>query len=234
MENTDIAISLNMKSSAHLGLVHEASMVSECAKGYYVANECAHAVSDDIEMLCSHRSPSPPGWNCGMAILITFGTYFYLYTGPQPEIAATVADALSEDFVNADDAMTKTPPNPALPELRLPRSSDSVFDVGVKYTTQQIIGKGAFGYVIAAECNATGQKVAIKKIKNATSDRIAAMRLLREMRFLRQLRGHQNVISLCDVIISEASQVLLIFIVCVPFRTGHSFQRLVVRWMCTW
>lgn len=94
-----------------------------------------------------------------------------------------------------------------MPEIRLPRATDSVFDVGLKYTTQQIIGKGAFGYVVAAECAKTGQKVAIKKIKNATSDRIAALRLLREMRFLRQLRGHPNVITLCDVLIGESCQV---------------------------
>jgi serine/threonine protein kinase len=100
-----------------------------------------------------------------------------------------------------------TPPNPELPELRLPRAADSVFDVGSNYTTQQIIGKGAFGHVIAAECNHTGSKVAIKKIKNATSDRVAALRLLREMRFLRQLRGHPNVINLQDVVVRESHQV---------------------------
>jgi serine/threonine protein kinase len=126
-------------------------------------------------------------------------------TGPQPEIAAPIADAsVSEDYVHVTDSSVHTPPNPAMPELRLPHAADSLFDVGLKYKTQQIIGKGAFGYVVAAECNKTGQKVAIKRIRNATSDWIAALRLLREMRFLRQLRGHPNVITLCDVMISES------------------------------
>jgi hypothetical protein len=125
--------------------------------------------------------------------------------GPQPEIAAPTADAsVSEDYVHVIDGSVHTPPNPAMPELRLPHAADSLFDVGLKYTTQQIIGKGAFGYVVAAECNLTGQKVAIKRIRNATSDRTAALRLLREMRFLRQLRGHPNVITLRDVMISES------------------------------
>jgi len=142
-------------------------------------------------------------------------------------------NAVTEDFVNVGDVSVQTPPNPALPELRLPRPTDSVFDVGFKYKTQQVIGKGAFGYVMAAECNSTGQKVAIKKIKNATSDRVAAMRLLREMRFLRQLRGHPNVINLCDVLVSESSQVCTprLILVVSPFAT-HGLPML--RWTCTW
>ncbi len=155
------------------------------------------------------------------------------FAGPQPEVAAPNVNAVTEDLMNVGDVSVQTPPNPALPELRLPRTTDSVFDVGVKYKTQQIVGKGAFGYVMAAECNSTGQKVAIKKIKNATSDRVAAMRLLREMRFLRQLRGHPNVISLCDVLISETSQV------CSPnspfwltFTATHGPA--MHRWTCIW
>jgi serine/threonine protein kinase len=107
-----------------------------------------------------------------------------------------------------------TPPNPAVPELRLPGLKESSFDVGSKYITQRVIGKGAFGFVVSAECCRTGTKVAIKKIKNATSDRIAALRLLREMRFLRALRGHPNVINIQDVLVSPSQQVFSFLLAC--------------------
>ena len=100
----------------------------------------------------------------------------------------------------------KTPPNPSLPQLRLEGTGDETFDIGDKYATRLVIGKGAFGFVIAAECTATGNKVAIKKVKSALSDRVAALRLLREVRFLRQLRGHPNVITLVDVLLSESQR----------------------------
>ena len=99
----------------------------------------------------------------------------------------------------------ETPPNPPLPaQLRLEGSGEEIFDIRDQYTVQHVVGKGAFGYVIAADCNITGNKVAIKKVKSALSDRAAALRLLREVRFLRQLRGHPNVINMVDVLLSEA------------------------------
>ena len=84
------------------------------------------------------------------------------------------------------------------------------FDLGPDYTAERVIGKGAFGFVVSAVCNVFGTKVAVKKIKNATSDLRAALRLLREIRFLRQLRGHPNVISIQDVFIRQNNQVFVL------------------------
>ncbi len=64
---------------------------------------------------------------------------------------------------------------------------------------KKLMGQGAFGCVAAGEDLRTGSKVAIKKVKNCTSDRTGAKRLLRELRFLRELSGHANVVSLQDV-----------------------------------
>jgi serine/threonine protein kinase len=61
------------------------------------------------------------------------------------------------------------------------------------------MGQGAFGCVAAGEDLQTGAKVAIKKVKNCTGDRTGAKRLLRELRFLRELAGHANIVSLQDV-----------------------------------
>jgi serine/threonine protein kinase len=114
---------------------------------------------------------------------------------------------MSHVGISAEDSMcAKTPPNPSLPQLRLEGTGDEIFDIGSQYTTRLVIGKGAFGYVIAAECTATGNKVAIKKVKSAMSDRVGALRLLREVRFLRQLRGHPNVITLVDVLLSDGDR----------------------------
>ena len=109
--------------------------------------------------------------------------------------------------VGAEVTSAYTPPNPPLPaQLRLKGTGEEIFDIGDQYTAQHVVGKGAFGYVIAADCSTTGNKVAIKKVKSALSDRAAALRLLREVRFLRQLRGHPNVISLVDVLLSDTAQ----------------------------
>jgi serine/threonine protein kinase len=45
----------------------------------------------------------------------------------------------------------------------------------------------------------TGEKVAIKKIKDAFSDSIDAKRILREMKLLRHFNSHENIISIFDI-----------------------------------
>ena len=44
-----------------------------------------------------------------------------------------------------------------------------------------------------------GEKVAIKKIKDAFSDSIDAKRILREMKLLRHFNSHENIISIFDI-----------------------------------
>ena len=60
------------------------------------------------------------------------------------------------------------------------------------------IGKGAYGVVCSAKVEGTGEKVAIKMIKNAFENEIDARRTLRECALLRQLK-HENVIALKDI-----------------------------------
>lgn len=66
---------------------------------------------------------------------------------------------------------------------------------------KKLMGQGAFGCVVAGEDAVSGLKVAIKKVKSCTSDRTAAKRLLRELRFLRELRGCSNIVNLQDVVV---------------------------------
>ena len=56
------------------------------------------------------------------------------------------------------------------------------------------LGEGSFGYVVAAKDLVAGKRVAIKKIKDALEDEIDGKRLLRELKFLRHCRGHENFI----------------------------------------
>jgi serine/threonine protein kinase len=98
---------------------------------------------------------------------------------------------------------SNTPGNPAAPpSISLQRTpcGSAIFDVGKEYTIRKLVGQGAFGCVVAAE-RANGEKVAIKKVANTGSDKTAAKRLLRELHFLRHMRGHPNVISVEDVVV---------------------------------
>jgi len=98
---------------------------------------------------------------------------------------------------------SNTPGNPAAPpSISLQRTpcGSAIFDVGKEYTIRKLVGQGAFGCVVAAE-RANGEKVAIKKVANTGSDKTATKRLLRELRFLRHLRGHPNVITVEDVVV---------------------------------
>ncbi|KAJ1483869.1 hypothetical protein T484DRAFT_1798655 [Baffinella frigidus] len=63
-----------------------------------------------------------------------------------------------------------------------------------KITRQRIHRIGSFGYVVAAKDLVAGKRVAIKKIKDALEDEIDGKRLLRELKFLRHCRGHENFI----------------------------------------
>ena len=77
-----------------------------------------------------------------------------------------------------------------------------VFDVDLRYTNLQLIGRGAYGAVASAYDNKHKQKVAIKKIHDVFDDIIKAKRILREIKLLRHLNGHENIIQIHDVMVS--------------------------------
>ena len=99
------------------------------------------------------------------------------------------------------------PGHPKRHAPKFPRAGDSD-SVGTDYLgsraacrIKKLMGQGAFGCVVAGEDAVSGLKVAIKKVKSCTSDRTAAKRLLRELRFLRELRGCSNIVNLQDVVV---------------------------------
>ncbi|XP_068678311.1 mitogen-activated protein kinase 1-like [Montipora capricornis] len=73
-----------------------------------------------------------------------------------------------------------------------------VFDVGPRYTNLSYIGEGAYGMVCSALDNATGQRVAIKKI-SPFEHQTYCQRTLREIKILRRFK-HENIIGIMDII----------------------------------
>jgi serine/threonine protein kinase len=74
-----------------------------------------------------------------------------------------------------------------------------VYEIDVRYKNLKPIGSGSYGIVCSANDTITGQKVAIKKISNVFEDLIDAKRILREIKLLRHLGDHENVIHILDI-----------------------------------
>ncbi|CAN8070330.1 unnamed protein product [Agarophyton chilense] len=70
-----------------------------------------------------------------------------------------------------------------------------------RYRLTQVIGEGAYGVVASAQDVVTDQQVAVKRIKRVLDTYPMATRILRELKFLRLLRGHDNVIEIKDILV---------------------------------
>ncbi|CAH0479988.1 unnamed protein product [Peronospora belbahrii] len=72
------------------------------------------------------------------------------------------------------------------------------FRVHRRYQLIRAIGHGAYGVVIAASDQITGNSVAIKNIPRTFDDLVDAKRIVREIRLMRHLR-HPHVVSILDI-----------------------------------
>jgi mitogen-activated protein kinase 15 len=72
-----------------------------------------------------------------------------------------------------------------------------------KYELVQKLGKGAYGIVWKAIDKKTRDVVALKKIFDAFQNATDAQRTFREIMFLQELNGHENIIRLLNVIRAE-------------------------------
>ena len=73
------------------------------------------------------------------------------------------------------------------------------FCIDRRYVDIKAAGNGSYGFVASALDSKTGQKVAIKKIKNVFSDIVDAKRILRELRILRHFNTHENIVTIYDI-----------------------------------
>ncbi|KAK4786112.1 hypothetical protein SAY86_002801 [Trapa natans] len=76
----------------------------------------------------------------------------------------------------------------------------TIFEIDDRYIPIKPVGRGSYGVVCSAYDQKTGEEVAIKKISNLFSGPCTAVRTLREIMILRQMR-HGNVISLKKVML---------------------------------
>mmetsp|Transcript_23291 Transcript_23291/g.41182 ORF Transcript_23291/g.41182 Transcript_23291/m.41182 type:complete len:422 (-) Transcript_23291:253-1518(-) len=77
--------------------------------------------------------------------------------------------------------------------------SNTTFEVEKRYVNLRAVGQGSYGLVCSADDLVTGNQVAIKKVTNAFQDLIDAKRILREIKLLKHLGDHENVIGLVDL-----------------------------------
>mmetsp|Transcript_30086 Transcript_30086/g.68090 ORF Transcript_30086/g.68090 Transcript_30086/m.68090 type:complete len:360 (-) Transcript_30086:165-1244(-) len=77
---------------------------------------------------------------------------------------------------------------------------NQIFTIPDKYVPLQnkLLGKGAYGHVCAVSNKDTGERLAVKKVKNAFDDLVDAKRVLREIRLLCSF-DHENVLSIKDL-----------------------------------
>eukprot|EP01024_Parvocaulis_polyphysoides_P007202 TRINITY_DN12159_c1_g1_i4.p1 TRINITY_DN12159_c1_g1~~TRINITY_DN12159_c1_g1_i4.p1 ORF type:complete len:466 (-),score=61.81 TRINITY_DN12159_c1_g1_i4:130-1527(-) len=81
-----------------------------------------------------------------------------------------------------------------------------------KFEIQSKIGKGAYGIVWKAINKKNNQTVAIKKIYDAFQNTTDAQRTFREIMFLQELSGHDNIVTLLNVIRAENDEdIYLVF-----------------------
>jgi serine/threonine protein kinase len=73
------------------------------------------------------------------------------------------------------------------------------FFIDQRYSNLKPIGDGSYGFVVSAVDRVTGHKVAIKKIKDTFVDVVDAKRILRELKLLRHLNSHENIINILDI-----------------------------------
>ncbi|XP_078168863.1 mitogen-activated protein kinase 4-like [Carex rostrata] len=97
--------------------------------------------------------------------------------------------------------------------------SQILFEIDTKYIPSKMIGRGAYGVVCSAINEETKEKVAIKKIANIFDNRDVALRTLRELMLLRQMR-HENIIALRDIMMPPHRRTYKdIYVVCDLMQT---------------
>eukprot|EP00929_Paragymnodinium_shiwhaense_P064840 TRINITY_DN3253_c0_g1_i1.p1 TRINITY_DN3253_c0_g1~~TRINITY_DN3253_c0_g1_i1.p1 ORF type:complete len:449 (-),score=99.93 TRINITY_DN3253_c0_g1_i1:266-1612(-) len=75
-----------------------------------------------------------------------------------------------------------------------------------KYDIVQKLGRGAYGIVWKAINKKTREAVALKKCFDAFQNATDAQRTFREIMFLQELNGHENIVSLLDVLKADNDQ----------------------------
>lgn len=87
----------------------------------------------------------------------------------------------------------------------------TTFCIDRKYNDLKIIGKGSFGVVVSAVDESSGRKVAIKKISPCFKHLSDAKHVLREIRLMRHMGRHENIVTLLALSVRESADEIYIF-----------------------
>lgn len=79
------------------------------------------------------------------------------------------------------------------------------FEIEPHYDVVEVVGRGAYGVVVAAKDGISGEMIAIKKIQKAFEHKIFAKRTLRELKILRLLK-HDNVLNLKSLMLPRSRE----------------------------
>ena len=84
------------------------------------------------------------------------------------------------------------------------------FTLGGRFSELKAIGKGSYGVVVSAQDSSRGRRVAIKRISPMAKHTTDAKHILREVRIMRYMGRHENIVSLEDLIVREKDDELYI------------------------
>ncbi len=97
-------------------------------------------------------------------------------------------------------------------------------DASHAYSDFKLLGKGSYGVVVSAFSERLKKKVAIKKITPVAKHVYDAKHVLREIRLMRHMGRHENIISLEDFYIREMQDELYITMELMDSDLHHVIQ----------
>ncbi len=102
--------------------------------------------------------------------------------------------------------------------------SNTLFTLDSNYSELKILGKGSYGVVVSAHSEKLNKKIAIKKITPVAKHLQDCKHVLREVRLLRYLGRHENIITLEDLILREQQDELYIIMELMDSDLHHIIQ----------
>ncbi|CAM9991548.1 unnamed protein product [Ectocarpus sp. 6 AP-2014] len=111
--------------------------------------------------------------------------------------------AMSNNVINNNNnnngAVVDGPAHPAAAAAAM----ENNFHLGPRFSNFKVVGRGSFGEVCSALDSQQGKRVAIKKVFPMSRDVVSAKHALREIRLMRYLEPHPNIISLEDLLVNQ-------------------------------
>ena len=201
----------------HVRRSHSSGSVSSDLSSSSASTTQRHdALSPIPPTYVSEVPPAPPStpasttsrdvWDfCASSMSIPSGLMTPLPVQP----AVLNASRLEQQQLLAEGAATPAPTRPedaatpAPPRHTMLSEDFSDWAVGDRYEMVRVLGRGSYGEVAQAVDLREGRAdafVAIKRIQSPFDQEVDAIRLYREIHILRQMRGHDCIIQLVDVV----------------------------------